>query len=148
MDVSLHSLIECLWVYWDFSYNHIYCSISLYTSPTQPLTVVSNLGLRRLRLNVVQAITFYFVLSCHRGHSMWPSPIHFTLPLLATGRRFPTSQARTVPIVSHRSLLAYGLLTRSCDLFMFYVILSSPPRWFVVYCSSGVRVDTAYNTSR
>jgi hypothetical protein len=146
MDVSLHSWIECLWVYWYFSYNHIYCNISLYISRTQPLTAFSNLGLHSLRLNVVQAIPFHFVLSRHRGHSLWPSPTHLILPL-ATGRRFLISQARTVPIVSHKSLLGYGLLARSCSLFMFYVILSSPPRWFVVCRSSGVRVDTAYNSS-
>jgi hypothetical protein len=131
-----------------FSYNHIYCYISLYISRTQPLTAFSNLGLHSLRLNVVQTIPFHFVLSLrHRGHSLWLSSIHLTLPVVATGRSFPIPQARTLPFASHRSLLAYGLLTRSCSLFMFYDILSSPSRWFVVYSSSGVRVDTAYNSS-
>jgi len=95
-------------------YIHIYCIISLYNSRTQPFKAFSNHGLHSHRLTVVRATTFHIVLPRHRGHSLWLSPIHLTLPLLDTGRRcgkFPSHfQVRNVCVVSLRYLLADSLL--------------------------------------
>jgi len=103
-----------------FLYIHIYCIISLYIFRTRPLQPSYTLGY------VATVYTLYSPLICtspflaaevsHRGICLLIWHCHYYALVDAAKCFLPMSQTRNVPVVSPRSLLAGGLLTRSCHL--------------------------------
>ena len=137
-------------------YIHIYCIISLYMFRPRPLEPSFTL------VYIATEYTLYRLLICtssllatevsHCGICLFIWHCHY-YALVDAAKSFRLMfQTRNVPVVSPRSLLAGGLLTRSCHLIFFRLHITRSISLLLVLSMLLVRgagrYRLAYNTSR